>query len=68
MFSNESKSTLAVNFIKNLLNVLGRRVGSTNPKPATKARLDQILHAERAAIPQAALQKLVWSMSRRWEA
>ena len=68
MFSDESKSTLAVNFIKNLLNGLERRVGSTNPKPATKARLDQILHAERTAIPQEALQKLVWSMSRRWEA
>ena len=68
MLSDESKSTLAVSFIKNLLNVLGRGVGSTNPKPATKARLNQILHAERAAIPQAALQKIVWSMSRRWEA
>ena len=68
MFSDDSKSTLSVNFIENLKNVLWRRVRSSYPRPATMARLDQIHHAEWAAIPQAPFRNLVWGMSRRCEA
>ena len=57
-----------LNPIEHLWDVLGRRVRSNNPPPATLARLDQILHAEWAAIPRATLQNLVRSMRRRCEA